>query len=514
MSAPMPSNEGQRLEVLSSLELLDTPAEPLFDRITRVLAHALGVPFALISLVDDKRQWFKSRVGIELSETAREHAFCAHAILGREPLVVTDARTDERFLDNPLVTHPPHIRFYAGMPIFSQSGHALGTLCALDSQPRGFTKVERLIMVDLAEMIQRELHMREAAARSQSEYARINVALQKSEARFESLFKNSSAGMALIGIDGRWQTVNEAFCRLVGYTPGELRDLTFQDITHPDDLEADTELLGQLKAKKVLHGQLDKRYIRKDGKPVWVNLNVASKVTQDGDLAYFIVIIVDIQARKAAEDALETFRRDLEHRVEERTQQLSENNRVLEQLLRNRHRIEQSLRDREAELSAVIANANDAYISLDESGKVTGWNRVAVETFGWTEKEAQGHFLDELIMPPEMAEMHRTAMARYLTTGEERVLGRRLELPALRKDRSSLTVEVRISALNFNGKKISAPSCTTSRRAKSASAFRKEKPDSTCLRGYSTAEHCWKYYPRLKPERIATAQMSPFCFWI
>lgn len=128
-------HEAERLQLLRSLEILDTPPEQVFDRITRVLASTLGVPIALVSLVDEHRQWFKSRVGLDVQETPRDAAFCVHAIGGSGTLVVEDARTDVRFRDNPLVVGAPHIRFYAGTPIRTREGFALGTLCAIDDRP-------------------------------------------------------------------------------------------------------------------------------------------------------------------------------------------------------------------------------------------------------------------------------------------------------------------------------------------------------------------------------------------
>ena len=123
MVVPVPPNEAERLELLYALQLLDTEPEPIFDRLTRLLAHSLETPIALFTLVDESRQWFKSRVGLELRETPRDQAFCAHAILTADPLVVPDACLDQRFASNPLVLGAPHMRFYAGVPIRSAGGY-------------------------------------------------------------------------------------------------------------------------------------------------------------------------------------------------------------------------------------------------------------------------------------------------------------------------------------------------------------------------------------------------------
>ena len=121
--APPPPDEQARLALLQTFQILDSPAEKAFDRITRLAAHALDRPIALISLIDRGRQWFKSRVGLDATETPRHLAFCAHAILQRKPIVVSDATLDARFADNPHVLGEPNIRFYAGAPIVSHSFH-------------------------------------------------------------------------------------------------------------------------------------------------------------------------------------------------------------------------------------------------------------------------------------------------------------------------------------------------------------------------------------------------------
>ncbi|WP_369975389.1 EAL domain-containing protein [Xanthomonas bundabergensis] len=133
---PLPPDEQRRLATLRQLCLLDTPADRVFDLITQLASRTLGTPIALVSLIDEQRQWFKSRVGLEAAQTPRSQAFCAYAIHSPELLVVADAQQDPRFRDNPLVTGPPFIRFYAGAPLLLADGTGLGTLCVIDTEPR------------------------------------------------------------------------------------------------------------------------------------------------------------------------------------------------------------------------------------------------------------------------------------------------------------------------------------------------------------------------------------------
>ncbi|OIR05176.1 blue-light-activated protein [mine drainage metagenome] len=174
MNAPPPSDESERLKALEAYEILDTPPEAQFDELAALAAEICGMPIALVTLVDADRQWFKARVGFDVSETPREHSFCAHAFAEEGLLLVPDATKDARFADNPLVTGDPHIRFYAGAPLVTESGHTLGTLCVLDRRPRELPERNQEALRALGRLAMARLELRRKVSRS----GRIESAIQ------------------------------------------------------------------------------------------------------------------------------------------------------------------------------------------------------------------------------------------------------------------------------------------------------------------------------------------------
>jgi GAF domain/Adenylate and Guanylate cyclase catalytic domain/Heme NO binding associated len=172
----IPANEKARLEELHHLRVLDTPAEERFDRIVRLAATLFRAPIAYVALIDDDRQWFKSRVGMKSEETPRHSSFCGHAILQDAPLIIADARRDLRFASNPMVVGEPFVRFYAGQPVRGPGGHKIGTLCVLDRSPRTLAEHEVLLLQELGAVIEDEFALR-LALDWQSEAIRANEAL-------------------------------------------------------------------------------------------------------------------------------------------------------------------------------------------------------------------------------------------------------------------------------------------------------------------------------------------------
>lgn len=446
IAPPLPADEAQRLALLRALDLLDAEPEPALDAVTRLAARLLDVPIALVSLVEEQRQWFLSRHGVEETETPRPVSFCGHAILGEGLFLVPDAQADERFADNPLVVGAPFVRAYAGMPLRSIEGHALGTLCAIDHRPRRFSDAQLQVLHDLSLIVRREIHQREAAWRARSLADEHLKLVADRAALYDASFERAAIGIALVGLDGQWLRVNPMMSTILGRSREALSSMRFDDVTHPEDLALDRARMRQLLDGDADHFQMEKRYLRPDGRVVWGHLTV-TLVREHGQPHHFISVLKDITARREAEASLQALRAQLEQRVLERTAQLQRSHDQLLDAMRQRQVSEEALAISEAELRAVLENAQDAYLGIDEAGRITEWNRQAEQMFGWPRAEAMGRPLDELLVPLAQRQAHHRGLQALRHGDPDPLLGQRLELPVQRRDGSVIPCEVTVTAL-------------------------------------------------------------------
>lgn len=235
---PIPDGESDRLTALRLTGLLDSESEEAYDDLARLAAGICDTPIALISLVDEDRQWFKARVGIDATETPRDVSFCAHAICQPgEVMVVPDATADERFRENALVTGEPGIRFYAGVPLSDHSGQSLGTLCVIDRQPREFTPMQSQALVALSRQFSLLLEMRHTNNQLLAEIdhrKKIEKRLHQKAESFHDLVDNAVDLIQSVAPDGRYIYVNNAWCQALGYDSQTALTMNAFDILAPE----------------------------------------------------------------------------------------------------------------------------------------------------------------------------------------------------------------------------------------------------------------------------------------
>lgn len=292
LTPPSPPNEAGRLAALKTLKILDTPPEQRFDRITALARNLFQVPIALVSLVDHDRQWFKSRAGLDATETPRSVSFCGHAILTEELFVIEDATADERFRDNPLVTGPPFVRFYAGVPL-NAGGFRVGTLCLIDQQPRRFGDRDRGLLKGLAGWVETELTIL-------NELQTMAIRLE-SQARLEAVLEGIAEGVITSDPAGDIQTANSAAARILGYAPEELLGRNLREFLPDRDRAAHVEYMRRLNQRPdpLLRSGMETTGLRRDGTEFPVELSF-SRLNFDGRRLYS-GILRDISERKAVE---------------------------------------------------------------------------------------------------------------------------------------------------------------------------------------------------------------------
>ncbi len=263
---PIPDNEPERLQALEETGLLDTAPEARFDRLTRLASQALGIPVALVSLVDEQRQWFKSAVGLEVRETGRDISFCGHAIHSDDIMVITDARLDPRFEGNPLLSGDKPVIFYAGAPLHSPEGHRLGTLCVIDHVPRRFGKREERILRDIADCVEQEIRNREVNT--------LYREVLESERRSRAVIEGTRVGTWEWNIQTGETNFNARWAEICGYTLKELSPVsidTWLSLCHPDDLPESARRLEEHFAGKTDRYDYRCRMRHKNGHWVWVH---------------------------------------------------------------------------------------------------------------------------------------------------------------------------------------------------------------------------------------------------
>jgi PAS domain S-box-containing protein len=300
MNAPLPANEAERMVTLRSFAILDTAPEAQYDELTALAADICQTPIALISLVDEGRQWFKSRFGLTDAETHRDVAFCAYTILQSDLLVVPDASVDARFADNPLVTSPPRIRFYAGAPLVTAEGHALGSICVIDHKPRDLTPEQKEALRTLSHQVMAQIRLQKQLAEStrvNTDLARLNrdlytevekragieEELRKSRERFELAVRGSQDGLWDWDLQTNDVYYSPRWKSMIGYEDNEIlgRLEEWEQRLHPEEREKVVAANYAHIAGATPHYEYEFRLRHKDGSYRWIlSRGVALRDTQ------------------------------------------------------------------------------------------------------------------------------------------------------------------------------------------------------------------------------------------
>ncbi|HWQ34686.1 MAG TPA: PAS domain S-box protein [Blastocatellia bacterium] len=416
INSPQPETEAARLEALRRYEILDTASEQAFDDLTQLAAQICRVPIVLISLVDDRRQWFKSRVGLSLTETPREVAFCAHAITGTDLFIVPDASEDQRFARNPLVTGEPGIRFYAGAPLLTPDGHALGTLCVLDRVPRepAPEQMEALRALSRQVMTQLELRLKlKESARIIAEHRQAEVLLRESERRFRTMADTAPVMIWMEDIEGRGIWFNKVWLEFTGRTLDQELGHGWMESVHPDDYQ---RFLARYSVAFATHESFRTEYRlrRADGTWRWMLDSGVPRFTPDGQFVGYIGSCIDITERKLTEAALS---------------------------------------DSQAQMAGIIASAMDAIITVDQQQRITIFNTAAERMFGCPATEAIGQPVSRFI-PERFRAAHQSHIQNFGRTNiSRRSMGFMEPVYGLRSGGEEFPIEASISQVEVSGQK-------------------------------------------------------------
>lgn len=414
---------------------------PELDRITRTATRLFGAPIALVTLLDDDWQWFASKVGMAMDRTPRGQAFCAHAILAPTPMVVPDARLDPRFVENPLVTRDPYIRFYAGHTVRARSGAPLGTLCVLDTRPRTFSESDRQALADLAAMVEQQLHLREADAQT----AQARTALAQRQAVLSRVVDHAGVGIAVLDGDGRILEGNRYFESLTGHPAHTLHGQSFIGLLDLRDRDEGRQALDGVGGADKPGRARELRFRHPDGNITWaqVGLSILPDVAGSGERR--IVVATDIDTLRRTQIDLQDLQRQLEERIRTRTAALDASSAALEIEMARRDSAQSALLAEREHFKRVLENTSDAFVEIDSEDRILTWNGSAERIFGWSADEALGRRYSELVVPQPLRTRHVRWLQQLRGSGYSTRMKQRIETQGQRRNGEVFPMEMTFS---------------------------------------------------------------------
>ena len=350
--SPVSADETLRLAALASYEVLDSGFDQELDDVVRLAAALCTTPISTITFVDSHRQWFKARVGLSFQETSRDIAFCAHTISHKQEFVVADATKDARFRDNPLVTGATHLRFYAGIPLLSREGNAVGTLTVMDTRPRSLTGDQIFALRVLARQTERWLELRRRVIEHSNDLERAITARMDAEHLYRTLWETTTDTVVISDATGTIRFASPSVLELLGY--------------RPEQLVGQPLAVLQPVRYRAAHKHGFERYLKTGEKHLNWRSTEISAVRKDG--SEFPVEISFSEISQAGERMFVGFFRDITQRK----------------------RTEQALFEQKEHAQATLKAIDDAVVVLDEGGLVDYMNPVAEALTLWSSRDARG----------------------------------------------------------------------------------------------------------------------------
>ena len=357
-SGVLSNHEHDRLCALHAYHILDTPAESSFDNLVKLATQIFNMPIAFISLIDEKRQWFKSSIGLNDQEMPRDASFCEHTIGGTDIMEVCDTLLDDRFSTYGIVTEEPFVRYYAGAPLIDEDGFALGTLCVADTKPNELSDLQKDILRNLAKEVMVHIKLKKKEQEIAANALRLEETKKLESDRMKLSFVASKINNAVVINDSNnlvtW--VNAAFEKITGFTLEDVKGKRLSDlITGP---KTDMELLDEVRrlTEKRQSFTIDMLAYRKDKREIWVSLYNTVVLDEEGNVDAEIEIIIDITDKKKAEEELM--------------------------------------------LLSLVASKTDTGVSIqDKEGRTTWVNKSLERMTGYTMKELRGHQMGNILSP-------------------------------------------------------------------------------------------------------------------